>query len=988
MSTTSSRDPHLPLQWQEYRSAHFVFWFIPGSQAEKNVTALASSLEVLRDATVNGLELKDLPDGQLQIYLSDVPLSEMPGARPTEGRQGDSQVYEAEGRQILAVYLSDAPGGVLERALVELLLTSSLGISADRSAMLLDGMMGYAAQRTGEFDLAELNSRLLNLQSEGQRIVLDDVLRGPTGEAQQLYYQVVASFVIFLLTTYGVESFKRFALEFDPDAPDRASEAAYGKSMAELEEEWHEILQQTRSSAPDQMEPPGPGVMEFLRGALSYLRPYWGQEALILLAAVVGAAFTVVLPLAFGWVIDALRADDYSYLWPIVIGVVALFVIQIPALLGQDYFGARVGANVMNDIQYKMFDHLQRLSTDYYFRTRPGDITSRFTNDLALLSMALMQTLPLLARLAVTFIGSLISLFFLQGLLALLVVLTLPIFLILPVRLGGVAARATHDMQQNRAMVTSTLQENVGAQQVIKAYSLQEVSLGRFRDQLDQLGRSVARGGFLSSLPGTTTNLSLLLIQVLALAGGAVAVFYGALGVGALVSFQLLLGGVTGPMLSITSIWQILLQSSVGMQRINELLDEPPKIVDAPDASDLGRFSREIRFEDVTFSYTGEQLDLRDVDLTILAGQSVAFVGPSGSGKSTILNLIMRFYDPKAGAVTIDGQDLRQVTQKSLRSQLGTVFQDTFLYNATVRENITLGKLDATHEEVEAAAKAAEIHDFILTMPQRYDTPVGERGGQLSGGQRQRIALARAILYDPAILVLDEPTSALDPRTEAAVNATLHKQGQGRTVITVTHRLSSVVDADRIFVLERGQVIEQGTHEELLNTRGLYYRLWGQQNGFADAERVGVEASRLRAIPFFENLDEALLSALAERFVVERHTEGHTIFEEGDPGDKLYFIDRGEVEVMVTGPTGEKRRVALLRDGDYFGEIALLEDVPRTATVRTRAPSILLGLDREQFLDLLGAVPELRVAFERGVEARRRANLAALQEVVQVGGGR
>ncbi|MCA1838492.1 MAG: cyclic nucleotide-binding domain-containing protein, partial [Actinobacteria bacterium] len=414
--------------------------------------------------------------------------------------------------------------------------------------------------------------------------------------------------------------------------------------------------------------------------------------------------------------------------------------------------------------------------------------------------------------------------------------------------------------------------------------------LGRFRDQLDQLGRSVARGGFLSSLPGTTTNLSLLLIQVLALAGGAVAVFYGALGVGALVSFQLLLGGVTGPMLSITSIWQILLQSSVGMQRINELLDEPPKIVDAPDASDLGRFSREIRFEDVTFSYTGEQLDLRDVDLTILAGQSVAFVGPSGSGKSTILNLIMRFYDPKAGAVTIDGQDLRQVTQKSLRSQLGTVFQDTFLYNTTVRENITLGKLDATHEEVEAAAKAAEIHDFILTMPQ--------------------------------------------------------------------------------------------------NTRGLYYRLWGQQNGFADAERVGVEASRLRAIPFFENLDEALLSALAERFVVERHTEGHTIFEEGDPGDKLYFIDRGEVEVVVTGPTGEKRRVALLRDGDYFGEIALLEDVPRTATVRTRAPSILLGLDREQFLDLLGAVPELRVAFERGVEARRRANLAALQEVVQVGGGR
>ncbi len=348
----------------------------------------------------------------------------------------------------------------------------------------------------------------------------------------------------------------------------------------------------------------------------------------------------------------------------------------------------------------------------------------------------------------------------------------------------------------------------------------------------------------------------------------------------------------------------------------------------------------------------------------------------------------MRFYDPNTGAVNVDGQDLRQVTQESLRGQIGTVFQDTFLYNATVRENITLGKLGATEREIEEAAKAAEIHDFILTLPQGYDTTVGERGGQLSGGQRQRIALARAIHYDPAILVLDEPTSALDPQTEAAINATLHKQGQSRTVITVTHRLASVANADRIFVLERGQVVEQGVHEELLNAQGLYYRLWGQQNGFADAQRIGVEASRLRSIPLFENMDEASLSALADRFVRERHAEGQTILEEGDLGDKLYFVDRGEVEVVFTGPTGEKRRVALLRDGDYFGEIALLEDVPRTATVRTRVPSTLLVLNRERFLDLLQAVPDLRASFERGVEARRRANLAALQETVRVSGGR
>jgi ATP-binding cassette, subfamily B, bacterial len=979
LNTTPGGNPQGPLRWHKHQSAHFVFWFTSGSRAEKNVMALASRLETVRNATVKALNLEDLSRERVQIYLSDVP-----GGRRAEGRRGDGRGYETGSGQALTVYLSDAPGEAAEFAYMEMLLASSLGIDADRSTMLVDGVLGHVGRQTGASDPDEADAALAGLQSKGELIGLAECLRGPSKSTGPLCHRIVASFFSFLLTTYGAEPFKRFAGEFDPGAPDRAAQAAYGKPTVALEREWLAKLQQEQPG-PEQ-QPSARGVaMGFFRSALGYLRPYWAQEALILLAAVVGVAFTIALPLAFGRVIDALKAQHYGSIWPIVIVVVVLAVLQIPALLGESYLSARVGARVSNDIQYKMVEHLQRLSTGFYFRTRQGEITSRFTNDLGLLNVALTQVIPIIVRLAITFAASLVTLFFLQGLLALVVLLLLPVVLILPVRFGARAASATNEMQQDRAMVTSTVQENIGAQQVIKAYSLQGLTLARFRAQLDRLGHSMTRGGFLSGLPGTTANLSVVLIQVSALAGGAIAVIYGAMGVGALVSFQLLLNGVTTPLVSIAGVWQIILQASVGMQRIEELLDEPPEIVDAPEAEALGPFEQEFRFENVNFSYTGEQVNLEGVNVTIRAGQSVAFVGPSGSGKSTILNLIMRFYDPTAGAVTTDGKDLRRVTQESLRNRIGTVFQETFLYNATVRENITLGKLDATDEQVEAAAKAAEIHEFVLSMPHGYDSVVGERGGQLSGGQRQRIALARAILYNPAILVLDEPTSALDPQTEAAVNATLHEQGKERTVATVTHRLASVVNADRIFVLERGRVVEQGSHEELLGARGLYYRLWGQQNGFEDAQRIGVEASRLRAIPFFENLDEALLPTLAERFSKEHGDEGQTIFREGDPGDKMYFVDRGEVEVVITDPAGGERRVAVLRDGDYFGEIALLENVPRTATVRFRTPTSLLGLDRGRFLDLLEAVPDLRAAFERGVEARRRANLGDSRETAHTG---
>jgi len=951
--------------WRGHRSPHFNFQFLPDSAAEKNILQIASRLEAIRSATVEALNLRDIPWERIPIYLSE--------------REPAAKAPEPERMEIRAVYRQDTPIEGLERTLIKLMVARALGKQAAPSPLLIDGIYGYVAQEITEVNPIELDTMRVKLQKGKASTTLVDILQGLLAESRPLYYKAITSFVTFLITTYGAEYFKQFVRQFDARDPDLAAEGAYGRPLSVLEKEWLATLKDKH--------PATMGILKFLRRSFTYLRAYWIQGVLIVLGLLIDLAYTAIFPLSFKYLIDQAiipRNDDLLML--LLSGLGGGFVVATLAGLGRDYLSARVGVRVTKDLRLKMFDHLQQLPMNFYTHTLAEDIRSRFSDDLAAIENTLTRALPAGVFAGLQILISVALFFFLDWRLALITVAALPISFSGLRLLGPLVDQAGRQQKQEEAELVRTVQEEVGAQPIIKIFGLQEILLTRFRKQLTQLTRNSLSESFLSQLRVRIAWIGFFFVQLLVMGVGGLLVFRGQLSIGSLLSFLGLLINTGAGLLSLSQVLPIFLQAARGMQRIDELLKEPPQVGDAEDAVPLPPISKEIRFADVTFSYTGEQADLNKVSFTISIGQSVAFVGPGGSGKSTILNLIARFYDPTTGSVFIDGRDLRKVTLQSLRAQISAVFQDTFLLDTTIRENIRLGKWDATDEEVEAAAKAAELHSFISSLPQGYDSLVGERGESLPKGQRQRIALARAILRDPVVLVLDAVAAAVDPETEADLNATLErlvKAGRGgsvtksnprRTIIFLTHRLASVRNLDRIFVLDHGHLVELGRHEELLNLKGAYHRLWQKQSGFTISEggrRATIEAARLRAIPLFADLDEALLDAIANRFVTERYAEGQIVAEEGSPGDQFYIIVRGSVEVLITGPTGGERRVTVLQDGDYFGEAMLLEDGLWTTTVRTRTPSLFLTLKREQLRNLLSVSPELHAAFQQKVAAHR-----------------